>query len=143
MEVKSSGKEVVIRLDEGEEVISSIVEAVLSEKIISGTIVSCVGALKSSRLILRKGLARTITHHLEVVGNGNISQYKGRPLVHLHLAVGGEVGTWVGHLLEGVVDVFCEVVILKNEVQMVREHDKSLEVKGVTVPYILKFGEKD
>ncbi|MBC7112794.1 MAG: DNA-binding protein [Candidatus Methanomethyliales bacterium] len=140
MKVKKSGRELAILLEEDEEVISSLVKACSSEGITSGTILSCVGALKRSRLILRKGLEKTITQHLEVVGNGNISQHNGKPFVHLHLAAGSETGSWVGHLIEGVVDVFCEVIIMENDISMVREYDEILLERGVTVPYKLKFG---
>ncbi|MEM4157608.1 MAG: DNA-binding protein [Candidatus Methanomethylicaceae archaeon] len=143
MEVKKSGKELVVLLEEGDEVISSLEEACSLEGVKYGTILSCVGALKSSRLIIRKGLEKTIFQHLEVVGNGNVSLYNGKPFVHLHLAAGGESGSWVGHLLEGIVDVFCEVIIVENEVCMVREYDKALLEKGVTVPYKLRLGEKN
>ncbi|MGQ9759728.1 MAG: PPC domain-containing DNA-binding protein [Candidatus Methanomethylicaceae archaeon] len=142
MKIRVGEKELVIRLDENEEVISSIIKACLSERVLSGTIVSCIGALKKCRLILRKGLEKTISDHLEIVGNGNVSQYMGAPFVHLHLAAGGESGSWVGHLIEGVVDVYCEIFILKSWISMVRVYDKSLEGRGVTVPYTLEFGER-
>jgi predicted DNA-binding protein with PD1-like motif len=143
LKAKKYGREVAVLLEEDEEVISSLVEACSSEGITSGTILSCVGALKSARLILRKGLEKTITQHLEVVGNGNISQYSGKPFVHLHLAAGSEAGSWVGHLIEGVVDVFCEVIIMESDISMVREYDEALVERGVTVPYKLKLGEKN
>ncbi|MGC8936026.1 MAG: PPC domain-containing DNA-binding protein [Candidatus Methanomethylicaceae archaeon] len=142
MEINASGMELAVLLEEDEEVISSIAKACLSRGIFCGTIVSCVGALKSARLVLKKGLEKTINQHLEIVGNGNISLYEGRPFIHLHISAGGgESGTWVGHLIEGVVDVFCEFVILKSKIPMSRGFDKTLLDKGVTVPYKLKLGE--
>jgi len=139
LKVKRSKNVLVIRLDEEEEVISSITEAVASEGVESGIIASFVGALKGCRLILRKGLEKSISTHMEVVGNGNISLYKGAPLVHLHVAAGSDTGFWVGHLTEGIVDVFCEIAIIPVDLKMIRKYGQSLADSGVTVPYILDF----
>lgn len=139
MKTKRSKDILVIRLDEDEEVISSIAKAVASEGISSGVISSFVGALKECRLILRKGLEKSISTHMEVIGNGNISRYKGAPLVHLHVAAGSDKGIWIGHLTEGIVDVFCEIAITPTDLKMIRRYDQSLADSGVTVPYILDF----
>jgi hypothetical protein len=130
---------IIIRLDEGEEVISTLKEAVTSEGVQSGVICSFVGALRDSRLILRKGLERSVQNHVEAVGNGNVSQYQGQPFIHLHLSIGNDQGTWVGHLNEGYVDIFCEAAVIQVEPKLTRNYDKALAEDGVTVPYVLDF----
>jgi hypothetical protein len=140
MKMKKGSGILVVVLDENDEVISSIGEMVASEGVESGIILSFVGALKSCHLILRKGVERSIETHLEAVGNGNISLYQGRPFVHLHISAGNDQGAWVGHLTEGIVDVFCEVAVLPLGLNMVRSYSQSLADSGVTVPYRLDFG---
>jgi len=127
----------IIRLDEGDEVISSLSEAVKSEGIRSAVVLSFVGALKGCRLILRKGLEKDIDAHVEAVGNGNVSYFRGEPLIHIHASVGSDAGAWVGHLLKGVTDIFCEVVLATLPAELVRSYSKELADGGVTVPYVL------
>jgi predicted DNA-binding protein with PD1-like motif len=140
MKIKKGSNVLAIRLDEGEEVISSIKEAALSHDVNAGVIASFAGALKGCHLILGKGLDRSIQAHVEVSGNGNISMYEGNPHVHLHVAAGNYSGSWAGHLTDGIVDVFCEAFIIPVDLEMTRRYDKSLASSGVAVPYILEFG---
>ena len=140
MKIIRAKEYVVVRLDEGDEVIASLSDATRSENLGSGVVVSFVGALKSARLILRKGLEKTISTHLEAVGNGNISWFNNAPFVHIHVSVGSDQGVWVGHLLEGITDVFCEVIISPIEVRMTRSYSKELADSGVTVPFRLDIG---
>jgi predicted DNA-binding protein with PD1-like motif len=139
MKAKSTANMLIIRLDENDEVISSIKDIMKSEGLVSGIVVSFVGALKSCRLILQKGLEKTVKTHVEAVGNGNLSYFNGEPFVHIHVSTGNNQGVLVGHLLEGVVDVFCEIAIIPLEMKLTRKYEASLAESGVTVPYILDF----
>ncbi|MBC7127351.1 MAG: DNA-binding protein [Candidatus Methanosuratus sp.] len=131
---------IIIRLDEGEEVISSLKAVAKDEGINSAVIISFVGALKHSKLIVRKGVEKEISLHVEAVGNGNVTVLNGEPFVHLHVALGNDGGTWVGHLLKGIVDIFCEVAMLPMPFEARRGYDSSLAEKGVTVPFRLELG---
>jgi len=137
MIARSYGELLAVRLDEGDEVISSLTEALLSHKVTTGVIPTFIGALGDCRIILRKGHEERIRSHVEVVGNGNVSLYRGRPFIHLHIAAGNEGGMWVGHLNEGTVDIFCEAMILPLVGQMRRIYGRALARSGVTVPFIL------
>jgi predicted DNA-binding protein with PD1-like motif len=139
LKIKRAQNILIIRIDEDEEVISSISEALSSKGIDSGIIISFVGALKYCQLILKKGLEKSITTHMEVVGNGNVSRYKEAPFVHLHVAAGSGKDFWVGHLTRGIVDIFCEVAIIPIELKMIRKYKQSLADSGITIPYILDF----
>jgi predicted DNA-binding protein with PD1-like motif len=140
LKLKRSQNVLIIRLDEDDEVISSITKALISQRIDFGIIISFIGALKSCQLILKRGLEKLISTHMEVVGNGNISRYNEAPFVHLHVAMGSDKRFWAGHLTKGIVDVFCEVAIIPVELKMIRKYEQSLADSGVTVPYMLDFG---
>lgn len=130
----------VIRLDEGKEAISSLKDIARDEQLRSAVILSFVGALKYSKLIVRKGVEKEICLHAEAVGNGNISLLNGEPFIHLHVALGNDDGSWVGHLLKGTVDIFCEVVLQIMPLEVRRVYDVDLAEKGVTVPFRLDLG---
>ncbi len=130
----------VIRLDAGEDVISALNSAMLKHRVRAGAIPTFIGALKNCRLILRKGYEERIETHVEAVGNGNVSLYEGKPFVHLHVSAGNDKGFWVGHLVEGTVDIFCEVMVLPIAGKLVRKYDIALAKSGVTVPYALDLG---
>jgi hypothetical protein len=129
-----------LRLDEGEEAISSLVCALQQHGITAGIIPSFIGALRGCRLILRKGHEEKVESHVEVVGNGNVSLYEGKPFVHLHVSAGNDQGVWVGHLVEGTVDIFCEAMIVPLSGRLTRKYGKALAESGVTVPYVLELG---
>jgi predicted DNA-binding protein with PD1-like motif len=129
-----------VRLDEGEEAVSSLVGVLRKHGITAGIIPSFIGALGDCRLILRKGHEEKIGSHVEVVGNGNVSLYEGKPFVHIHVSAGNDRGAWVGHLVEGTVDIFCEAMIIPLSGAMTRKYGKALSESGVTVPYILELG---
>jgi predicted DNA-binding protein with PD1-like motif len=129
-----------VRLDEGEEAISSLVIALQRHNITAGVIPTFIGALRGCRLILRKGHEERLESHVEVVGNGNVSLYEGMPFVHLHVSAGNDKGVWVGHLVEGTVDIFCEAMVIPISGTLKRKYGKALAESGVTVPYVLEFG---
>ncbi len=130
----------IIRFDEGEEVISSFERLARGAKVHSAVILSFIGALKNSKIIVKKGVEKEIDQHVEAVGNGNLTLLSGQPFIHLHVALGNEAGSWVGHLLKGEVDIFCEAVLEPLQPQIRREYDSELAEKGVTVPFRLDLG---
>mgnify|MGYP001417912880 CR=1 FL=1 len=129
-----------VRLDEGEEAVSTLVSALQRHNITAGVIPTFIGALRDCRLILRKGHEEKVESHVEVVGNGNVSLYEGKPFVHLHVSAGNDKGVWVGHLVEGTVDIFCEAMVIPISGTLTRKYGKALAESGVTVPYVLDFG---
>jgi len=139
MKIKRLGNLLVVRLDENEEVISSLGKTVEGEGLASGVILSMIGARKNCRLILKKGLEQSFNTHMEILGNGNLSSYEEKPFLHIHVSAGSGDSVWVGHLLEGVVDIFCEIIIMPIEGELVRKYNSSLAESGVTVPFELDF----
>jgi predicted DNA-binding protein with PD1-like motif len=139
LEYKRSGNFIVIRLDEGDRIIESIEKICHEEGVTSGVIITAVGALKECKLIFRRGCQGEFHEHFEIIGNGNISVLDGKPKVHLHISGGNDSKQVSGHLVEGVVTVFCEVIIQALQgFRMEREKDASLVSQQVLNPYVLK-----
>jgi hypothetical protein len=139
LEYKRSGDIIVIRLDEDERVIENLEKVCSKEKVASGVILSAVGAMKKGTLIYRRGCQGDFFEHLEIIGNGNITKAEGKVKIHLHITGGNEKGIKAGHLIEGVVTVFCEVVIqILHGFTMERKVDQSLLSQGVLNPYVLE-----
>jgi predicted DNA-binding protein with PD1-like motif len=128
----------VVRLDENEQIIENLEKVCSKEKVMSGVILSAVGALKEGTLIYRRGCQGDFHEHLEIIGNGNISKADGKVKIHLHITGGNEKGVKAGHLIEGVVTVFCEVAIqVLRGFSMERTVDKELVSQKVLNPYVL------
>ena len=139
MKYKRAGDFIVIRLDENERIIENLEKVCSKEKVMSGVILSAVGALKEGTLIYRRGCQGDFHEHLEIIGNGNISKVDGKVKIHLHIAGGNEKGLKAGHLIKGVVTVFCEVAIqILHGFSMERKVDKKLVSQKVLNPYVLK-----
>jgi len=129
----------VIRLDENEKVVASLKKVCQEERAASGVILSTVGALKKGTLIFRPGCRKNFNEHLEIIGNGNISRAGGRVKIHLHIAGGNENSAKAGHLVEGVVTAFCEIVVqVLSGFAMKRRLNKDLLEQKVLNPYKLE-----
>ena len=130
---------IVIRLDEDERIIENLGKVCSKEKVMSGVVLSVVGAMKKGTLIYRRGCQGDFHEHLEIIGSGNITKAEGKVKIHLHITGGNEKGVRAGHLIEGVVTVFCEVVIqVLRGFKMERRVDKELVSQKVLNPYVLK-----
>lgn len=139
MKYRRSQHFLIIRLDEDEKVVESLEKICLKEGVTSGVIISAVGAIKRGTLIFRRGCQKEFNGHLEIIGNGNISRSEGKPKVHLHIAGGNERTSMSGHLVEGVVTVFCEIVVQAlSGFAMERKMDKKLLNQDVLNPYVLE-----
>jgi len=139
LEYKRAGDIIVIRLDEDERVIENLEKVCSKEKVMSGVILSAVGAMKKGTLIYRRGCQGDFHEHLEIIGSGNISRVGRKVKIHLHITGGNEKGVKAGHLIEGVVTVFCEIVIqVLRGFTMARKMDKSLLSQEVLNPYVLE-----
>ena len=138
MKYKRAGDFIVARLDEDERIIENLEKVCSKEKVMSGVIISAVGALKEGTLIYKRGCQRDFHEHLEIIGNGNISKADKKVKIHLHITGGNDKGVKAGHLIEGVVTVFCEVAIqVLRGFSMERTIDKELVSQKVLNPYVL------
>ena len=138
MKYKRAGDFIIVRLDENERIIENLGKICSKENVMSGVIMSAVGALKEGTLIYRRGCQIDFHEHLEIIGSGNISKADGKVKIHLHITGGNDKGVKAGHLIEGVVTIFCEVAIqVLRGFSMERTVDKELVSQKVLNPYVL------
>lgn len=137
------GKIFVIRIKPKNDLFLKIRELVEKEGIKAGVILSGVGLLEKASIrnckILPKEYPITDTNRsyvklngpLEILSiSGNISEVKGKPLVHAHITLSGvkgndEIYVVGGHLLEGcIIFGFAEVIIMElNDIEMKKSMD--------------------
>jgi len=130
MDYRKSGREIVLRLDEDEEMVESIT-AICKKENIESALVSAVGALKKAELghfdtKERKYNTKVFEGMFEIASlNGNIAVLNGEPLAHLHIVIADtDFSTHGGHLMKGVVNPTCEIVILLLETKIKRAKDE-------------------
>ncbi len=139
MKYRVSGDNIVVRLEEDEKIVESLEKVCNEEKVTAGVIISAVGAVKRGTLVYRKGCQGDFEEHFEIIGNGNISTVDGKAKIHLHITGGNEKEVKAGHLVEGVVTVFCEIVIQRLKgFEMKRRKDEDLVKQKILSPYVLE-----
>ncbi|MGV8084741.1 MAG: PPC domain-containing DNA-binding protein [Candidatus Bilamarchaeum sp.] len=120
----------LIRLDEDEEVLSSIKDFCTQKKIYSASI-SGLGAAKSAEIAHydtkeKKYYTKKLEGMLEVVFLvGNISKLKNAPMAHIHIALGlPDFSTVSGHVMKIIVNPTCEINLLVNTGKVERKFDE-------------------
>jgi len=132
MEAKASGKHWIIRIDKGEEIVSTLERFCREKEIRLGT-VSGIGATDNATI----GLFKTRTKEYvrkELAGDheitsltGNISRMAGEVYLHLHVNLSdGNYHTFGGHLNSAVVSATCEVVVRELDGEMDREFSQEI-----------------
>ncbi len=127
-------KTYVLVFDEGDEVLS-LIENFAKEKKLSGSHLSGIGAFKKLTLgyfdIDKKDyLKNEVDQQVEVVSLiGNISRFKDKPKVHIHLVVGIKSGQALGgHLLEGYVRPTLEIILSETPAYLHREFNEDFNL---------------
>lgn len=117
MQLKTFGKTLIVRLDPGDEIISSLQKIIEKQEIPLAT-VSGIGAVNDVTIGLFDPETKVYTKNdlqinLEIVSlAGNISTMDGKPYLHLHLAVADkEARVYGGHLNKAVVSATAEIII--------------------------------
>ncbi|MGI6607834.1 MAG: PPC domain-containing DNA-binding protein [Erysipelotrichaceae bacterium] len=117
MESKRFNNKVVVRIDRGEEIVSSLMKVVNEYEIRLGT-VQALGATNYVKVGLfnveeKKYYSNVLTGDMEITSLiGNISQKDGEPYLHLHINVAdGKQNVYGGHLNECVISATCELFI--------------------------------
>ncbi len=130
MDYRKSGRELVIRLDEDEEIVKSIISICKKENIESA-LVSGVGAVKKAELAHfdtkeKKYNKKTLEGMFEIASlSGNVAMLDGEPLAHLHIVIADtDFSTYGGHLMEGIANPTCELVVLPLETKIKRAKDE-------------------
>jgi len=123
-------KEIVLRLDEGEEIVQSVVEICMKENV-ETALVSGIGAVKKAELAHfdtkeKKYNNKVFEGMFEIASlSGNIAMLNGEPLLHAHIEIADtDFSTYGGHLVQGIVNPTCEIIILPLEAKIRREKDE-------------------
>ncbi|HYE83580.1 MAG TPA: PPC domain-containing DNA-binding protein [Clostridia bacterium] len=130
MEYKKMGNKYFIRIDKGEEVVSSLKEFCTKKKLKLGSVIGLGAADK-----VTIGLFNTINkeyHNIELTGEyeitnltGNITTMDGEVYLHLHITLGDEeYKAHGGHLNECWISGTCELIIDVIDGKVGREFDE-------------------
>lgn len=139
MEYQKFENVVLLRLDRGEEIVSSIHRVCEAEGIMLGSITG-LGAVDRAVVGLYKVAEQqyypsTLTGEMEITGlTGNVTQKDGKVYLHIHASFADETGAVRGgHLTEAVVSATSELVIRAIPGTVGRELDESIGLN------VLKF----
>jgi uncharacterized protein len=135
MEWRKSGDDYVIRVDRGEEIMSTLTGLLTQQDIRSGSIVG-IGAVEETVLgyyDARSGeyLRKSFPEEAElVVFAGNVTLVDGAPFIHAHAVISdASFQALSGHFFSGVIAVTGEFQLHRNAVDVRRELDAGIGLK--------------
>ena len=139
MVYKKYGDTVVLRLEVGDEITSSVQKVAEDLGVLSAS-VSGIGATDDFTVGVFD-MGKRDYERFSYKGNheintliGNITQKDGKPYVHLHLTATGKEGKVVGgHLLSGVISLTAEIFIHVFDARLIRERDEKLCINLIDV----------
>ena len=132
MKWKKIDNSFLVRLEKGEEVLSTLTEFVRGQNILGGT-VQGLGAVKDLVLGMynphtKEYRQQTLNEDLEL-GNltGTISYFEGNPILHCHItAAATDLKAYTGHLFSAIVSVTGEFVIRPFSQRIIRSRDEEV-----------------
>ena len=134
MEYKRFKNTLALRLDKGDEIISSLLSAAQNEGIKAASFTG-IGATDNFtvgvfNLETQAYDSFTFTGNHEITDlTGNITFVNGKPYVHAHITCAGENANAVGgHLLDGIISLTCEIFINIADGEISRKHDDELNI---------------
>ena len=120
MQVQPTRYGYAVRIETGEEIISSLTEFARRENVRAG-LISGIGAvgdcelgffIRATRQYVRRAFAGE--HEIGAL-TGNFSELDGEPFPHCHILIAGDdLAARTGHLFRGVVTVTCEVQVVTD-----------------------------
>lgn len=129
---KNALKEIiVVRLDRGDEIISSILR-VSRENNITAAAFFGIGAVDYAKIgVFSEGEYKTriVEGDLEITSLiGNVTMKEQEPFVHAHITLADTNNTYAGHLLEARVSVTVELflLVLEKEISRIRDQRTGL-----------------
>lgn len=130
MDYRIAKQEAVIRLDDGDEIVSSL-KSVCKREGIGSALVSGIGAARKVEIAHydtreRRYNSIKLEGMLEIVSlSGNISMLGGEPSPHLHMAISkSDFSTFSGHLMSAEIYPTCEIVLFQLGAKVERKPDK-------------------
>ena len=132
MESKKIENKYFIRIDRGEEIVSTLTEFCNKRSIKLGKIFA-IGAVNEVEIGLFDPLKKeyhsnTINGTFEILSiTGNITSNKDQPYLHMHIMLSdSEYNAFGGHLNRAVVSATCEVIIEEYEGKLERYFDENI-----------------
>lgn len=132
MEYKRFGKDIVVRIDKGEEILKKIKEVAIRENIklakvtaLGATNEFTVGVFKTEE---KKYYSNSFQGDFEIVSlTGSINTMNDEFYTHIHMSAGDEKGNvFGGHLNKAIVSATCEMFIHVIEGKVDRELSKDI-----------------
>ena len=132
MEYKRFDKDIVVRIDKGEEIIEKIKEVAIRENIKLATVTALgatnefiVGVFKTEE---KKYYSNSFQGDFEIVSlTGSINTMNDEFYTHIHMSAGDEKGNvYGGHLNKAIVSATCEMFIHVIEGKVDRELSKDI-----------------
>ena len=132
MEYKRFDKDIVVRIDKGEEILEKIKEVAIKENIKLATVTALgatneftVGVFKTEE---KKYYSNSFQGDFEIVSlTGSINTMNDEFYTHIHMSAGDEKGNvFGGHLNKAIVSATCEMFIHVIEVKVDRELSKDI-----------------
>ena len=128
------GRDVLIVLPRGTELLKGLREAVGEASVVSGSFVG-LGAIEAPRLAwfdryehrYREASLEGVWEIASLIGN--VTRYDDAPRIHAHAVISDRsCQTRAGHLVGGVVGVTCEIVLTPFEAPVERRFDDALHL---------------
>ena len=137
MEYKVFEDKVLVRLDKGDEIVSSLL-AVAKEQDLTLASVAGIGATDDFEIGVFD-LSRSDYEHVRFYANheivslvGNLTTKEGAPYIHLHISCAGEGGKIVGgHLFSAKISLTAEIFLLKAAGSADRLRDETLGINKI------------
>lgn len=130
MDYRRIGERIVLRLDEDDEVVGSLLK-VCGEEGIDAASVTGIGAVKRVELshfdsVTNEYSTKSFEGMFEITSmSGNIAMLDGKHAAHIHITLGRtDLTVYGGHLVSAVVNPTCEIVISPMDGTLTREKDK-------------------
>lgn len=128
----SVGRTFWARVDEGNEIIASVL-SVVDENSIDNATLTCIGAINHARLITpdlanprHDGREKEVDEPCEIMAVGNITRSdQGKAIVHLHCTLARQdTSALAGHLVSATALYFVEVSIIEElSIRAIRKQD--------------------
>jgi predicted DNA-binding protein with PD1-like motif len=132
MQVRRTDYGYALRLDAGEEIVSSLKDFASTHDVRAGMI-SGLGAVGEADVgffdrFEKRYLTRTFRGEHEIGSlTGNFSELDGAPFPHCHILLSGrDLVGHTGHLFRGVVTVTCEIQVVTTRGRFLRERREDL-----------------
>lgn len=130
MRYVKDGARIILRLDDGDEIISSL-KAICKKEKIKSAFFSGLGAAKRAEIAhynpkTKKYKTKKPKGPLEIVSlTGNVAMLQGEPVVHAHVCFSvPDFSTFSGHLMSAEVYPTCEILMTPFGIKIERKFDE-------------------